>query len=118
MSASPRQDSNHQSHHIMLEQLPSLITSTCTLLLVLEDFEGRTSQNILYFLRFARVIPSFPGTRFFGKLAPTLYACIYSVQADITSMGKSGAQVQSPVITLAKRRKYFVLCILKDFEMR
>ena len=59
-----------------------------------------------YFLRFARVITSFSCTWFLRKLAPTLYTNIYWVQANIMSIGKSGAWVQLPVITLAKSRKF------------
>ena len=59
-----------------------------------------------YFLRLARVITSFSCTWFLRKLAPTLYTNIYWVQANIMSIGKSGAWVQLPVITLAKRMKY------------
>ena len=57
-------------------------------------------------------------TRFLRKLAPTLYTHIYWVQANILSMGKLGAWVQLPVITLAKPRKFIKswLC-LKDISL-
>ena len=41
----------------------------------------------------------------FWKLAPTFSACIYWVQAVTMSIGKSDGRVQSPVTTLAKRRR-------------
>ena len=62
-------------------------------------------QEFVYFLRFARVITSFSCTRFLRKLAPTLHTRIYWVQANIMSIGKSSARVQSPVTTLVKQRK-------------
>ena len=43
-----------------------------------------------YFLRFARVITSFSCTRFFRKLAPTLYTHIYWVHADIMLIRQIG----------------------------
>ena len=68
--------------------------------------EHQTIGSIfIYFLRFARVITSFSCTWFLRKLAPTLHIHIYWVQANIMSMGKLGAWVQLPVITLAKPRK-------------
>ena len=62
-----------------------------------------------YFLRCARVIASFSSSQFLGKLAPTLHTCIYWVKANIMSIGKSGARVQLPVTTMAKRRKWLTL---------
>ena len=70
-------------------------------------FDGKQGNSTFYFLRFARVITSFFCTWFLRKLAPTLYTNIYWVQANIMSIGKSGAWVQLPVITLGKPRKYF-----------
>ena len=37
-----------------------------------------------YFLRFTRSVVSFASKWFLWKLAPTLHACIYWVQADFT----------------------------------
>ena len=68
-------------------------------------FNVNFQSKKLYFLRFTRVITSFSCTQFLRKLAPTLYTHIYWVQANIMSMGKLGAWVQLPVITVAKPRK-------------